>query len=191
MTTRPGDSTALARVGAVTSPATPNSATEPTWTGRCSTRGFRLLSVGILLLLVGVGGGILFASGNAGGPAWVGWLLVVVGVVVAVSGWLLSSLEARVEPARFVVAFGPFGWPRRTIALADVRAVETAQIEPREWGGWGYRWNPSQHATAAVLRRGPGIVVALEDGRRFAVTVDDARDGAIALGHALEAARRR
>lgn len=165
--------------------------TAATWTGRCSSRGFRVLSLGFLLVFTAIGGGIVLAAGNSGSPAWVGWLLVVTGLVVAVSGWLLSSLEARVEADRFVVAFGPFGRPRRVVPLSEVRAVETAVIEPREWGGWGYRWIPWQKATAAVLRRGPGIVVALEDGRRFAVTVDDAREGAIALGHALEAARRR
>ena len=45
-----------------------------------------------------------------------------------------------------------------------------------EWGGWGYRWIPWAKASAAVIRRGPGIALVLRDGRRFAVTVDDAVD---------------
>lgn len=150
-----------------------------------------MLSIGVLLVLVGIGGALLIVLRGTGSPSWVGWLLVAVGLVVGVLGILLSSLQMRVEDERVVVAFGPFGWPRRTVALADIREVSAGQIEPMEWGGWGYRWNPSQHATAVVIRKGPGIVLGLEDGRRFAVTVEDARAGAVAVGEALEARRAR
>lgn len=148
-----------------------------------------MLALGLTLVLLGVAALLFFLGGDL--PTWVGWLLVVVSAVVGVSGYLLSSLEARVEDDRFVVAFGPLGVPRRAIPLGQIREVSAAQIEPAEWGGWGYRWIPWAHASAAVIRRGPGIVLGLEDGRRFAVTVDDAREGAVALGHALEAARGR
>ena len=150
-----------------------------------------MLSIGILLVLVGAGGALLILMRGSASPSWVGWLLVAVGLVVGVVGFLLSSLQVRVEDDRVVVAFGPFGWPRRTVALADIREVSAGQIEPLEWGGWGYRGNPSQRATAAVIRKGPGIVLGLEDGRRFAVTVEDARAGAVAVGQALEARRGR
>jgi hypothetical protein len=162
-----------------------------TWTGRCASRGLAVLSLGIVLVIGGIGGALLIASRGSDVPPWLGWLLVVVALVVGFLGFLLSSLEVRVEAERVVVAFGPFGWPRRTVALADVREVAAGQIEPMEWGGWGYRWNPSARATAAVIRRGPGIVLGLEDGRRFAVTVEDARAGAVAVGEALEARRAR
>ena len=58
-------------------------------------------------------------------------------------------------------------------------------VEPTEWGGWGYRWIPWARASAAVVRRGPGIALVLRDGRRFAVTVDDAVAGARATSAAL------
>jgi hypothetical protein len=161
------------------------------WTGRCSSRGLALLSLGIVLVLGAIGGAVLILMRGTDGPAWIGWAIVVVAVVVGVFGWLLSSLVVRVEDDRVVVAYGPFGWPRRAIALADVREVSAGQIEPMEWGGWGYRWIPWAKASAAVIRRGPGIVLGLEDGRRFAVTVGDARAGAVAIGEALEARRRR
>ncbi|MFC6239303.1 hypothetical protein [Longivirga aurantiaca] len=161
------------------------------WTGRCASRGLALLSLGIVLVIGGVGGALLLATRGTGAPAWIGWLLVVVAVVVGVAGYLLSSLVMRVEDDRVVVAYGPFGWPRRTLALADIREVSAGQIDPMEWGGWGYRWIPWARASAAVIRRGPGIVLGLEGGRRFAVTVDESRAGAVAIGEALEAARRR
>jgi hypothetical protein len=161
------------------------------WTGRCDSTGFRVLGLGLGLVLLGIGLALLLTFRGAGVPSWVGWLLVVVAVVLAVSGWWLSSVEVRVEDDAFVVAFGPFRRPRRVIPLADIREVAAGQVDPLQWGGWGYRWIPWQNASAAVIRKGPGIMLALADDRRFAVTVDDARDGALALGHALEDAKRR
>jgi hypothetical protein len=161
------------------------------WTGRCSSRGLALLSLGIVLVIGGIGGALLIGTRGTDVPPWLGWGLVVVAVVVGVAGWLLSSLEVRVDDDAVVVAFGPFGWPRRVIGLGEIREVSAGQIEPTEWGGWGYRWIPWAKASAAVIRRGQGIILGLEDGRRFAVTVADARAGAVAIGEALEARRRR
>jgi len=157
------------------------------WTGTCSSRGFALLAVGVTVLLVGVGIGTIIALQGTGVPLALGWVLALVGVVTGITGWLLSSLEVRVDAERFVVAFGPFGRPRRVIRLADVREVSAIVVEPREWGGWGYRWMPWARASAAVIRRGPGIEVVLLDGKRFAVTVDDAVNGAKAASAALDA----
>jgi hypothetical protein len=56
-----------------------------------------------------------------------------------------------------------------------------------QWGGWGYRWMPGAKASAAVLRKGPGIVLTFADGRRFAVSVDDATAGAAATTAAVAA----
>ena len=63
--------------------------------------------------------------------------------------------------------------------------MSAIQVEPTEWGGWGYRWIPWAKASAAVVRRGPGIALVLRDGRRFAVTVEDAVAGAQAVSAAL------
>ena len=157
------------------------------WTGRCSSRGFALLSVGITLVLTAVGVGTVIALHGSGAPLWVGWFVVVVGVVVGVLGVAMSSLVVTVTDADFVVAFGRLGWPRRTIALSEVRSAEAITVEPMEWGGWGYRWIPGAKASAAVIRKGPGIAVRLADGRRFAVTVDDAAAGAQAVVDAVGA----
>lgn len=160
------------------------------WSARCASRGFAVLALGLMLVLVAVGLGTAIALRGSAAPAWVGWFVTVVGVVVGVAGWLLSSLEARVTDDRFVVAFGPFGLPRRVIPLAEVRGVGVVDVEPMQWGGWGYRWMPRAHATAAVLRRGPGIELLLADERRFVVTVDDAEAGAAAVRDAVRATSR-
>lgn len=160
------------------------------WTGRCESRGLAVLGVGIGLVVLAIGAGTAIALRGAG-TAWVGWLVAVVGLVVGVAGWIASSLVAVLTEETFTVRFGPVGVPRRTIALADVADASAVVVEPLEWGGWGYRWIPWQNASAAVIRKGPGIMLKLEPDKKFAVTVDDAQAGALALGHALEDAKRR
>jgi hypothetical protein len=156
-----------------------------TWTGRCSSRGYALLGVGFALVLVAIGIGTVIVSAGSGAAAWAGWSLAAAGLVVGVVGRLTSSLEVRLSDQAFTVAFGPFAWPRRVVALADVTDASAIVVEPLEWGGWGYRWIPWANASAAVIRRGPGIALVLGDGRRFAVTVDDAVAGARATSDAL------
>jgi len=159
------------------------------WTGTCASKGFALLSVGLTLVLVAIGVGTVIALKGLGAPQWAGWFVAVMGLVVGVLGWLMSSLEVRVTDADFVVKFGPFGWPRRTIELIDVRSAEVIAVDPMQWGGWGYRWIPGAKASAAVIRKGPGIVLTLADAGRFAVTVNDAASGAAATTAALAALR--
>jgi hypothetical protein len=158
---------------------------ETLWRGRCASRGFALLGVGTTLLLVAVGVGIAIAARGTQAPSWIGWSIALVGLVVGVAGWLLSSLEVRVTASTFTVAFGPVGWPRRVIGLDEVAEASAIVVEPTQWGGWGYRWIPWARASAAVVRRGPGILLVLDDGRRFAVTVDDAVTGAQTTSGAL------
>jgi hypothetical protein len=159
------------------------------WTGRCASRGLALLALGVTLVLSAVGLGLVIALSGSGAATWVGWLVAAVGVGVGIAGWLLSSLEVRVTETRLTVAFGPWGWPRTVIDLGDVSEVSAILVEPMEWGGWGYRWIPWARASAAVIRRGPGIALVRRDGRRFVVTVEDAVAGAQATSSA--AGRRR
>lgn len=159
---------------------------DPIWTGGCSSRGYALLSAGFALVLAAVGIGTVIAVSGSGAPAVVGWCVAVAGVLVGVGGWQFSTLEVRLTEETFTVAFGPFGRPRRVVALTDVTDASAIMVEPLEWGGWGYRWIPWANASAAVLRRGPAIALALRDGRRFAVTVDRAVDGARATSAALD-----
>ncbi len=141
-------------------------------------------------MLVAIGVGTVIALRGSGAPVWVGWVVAAVGIGVGVLGWLVSSLEVRLTSETFTVAFGRVGWPRRVIALADIAEASAIVVEPMEWGGWGYRWIPWARASAAVIRRGPGIVLVLRDGRQFAVTVDDAVNGAKLTSAALIGAGR-
>ena len=148
------------------------------WTGTCSSKGFALMVLGFTLIYVALSGFYLLTSRNTPTPGWVGWLLVFVGLFIGVSGYVLSSLRVEVTDEAVAVRFGPTGWPQRRIRMEDIEAAEAIIVDPLKWGGWGYRWNPWARASAAVIRKGPGIELRLKDGRRFAVTVNDSVAGA-------------
>lgn len=99
---------------------------------------------------------------------WLGILLIVLGV-------LLSRVVARVGTNGLTVLLGGFLAVKR-IPVERVASAVADRIEPANWGGWGYRLVPD--GSAVVIRAGDGIVVTLDSGRRFAVTVDDAVNGA-------------
>ena len=62
------------------------------------------------------------------------------------------------------------------IPREQITAAHADTIEPLAWGGWGYRITP--RGRAAVVRRGPGLVLSRRDAVPFAVTVDDPQAGA-------------
>lgn len=132
-------------------------------------------------------GCILLGIEPAVEPAWTS---APVPLVMAVVGCLAAGLlvlfgtiaftrvRVRVDRDCLEVRCGHIGVPRRRIPLQDVACASLAPwISPRAWGGWGYRWRPGM-GTAVVVRRGPGLVLDLGEGRRFTVTVDDA-EGAV------------
>lgn len=132
------------------------------WVGRASSR--PLLAGGVLLALSAV-------------PLWfVVWpAALVAGAWALVLAWV-HVLTVRVDDAGVAVSWGPARWPRVRVPLVDIAAAEADRVEPLRWGGWGYRLTTG--GRAAVARRGPGIVLTLRDGRRFAATVDRPEPGA-------------
>jgi len=141
----------------------------------------RPAAFGAVALLVG----FVVAGLLTGGAS--GWILVAAGVAAAVSAGTLSEIVATVDARGLTVAFGPFGWPRKRVALDRIARVDTLVVEPLKYGGWGYRRVPRRAgATAVVLRRGEGLRVIRDDGRELIVTIDDAAGGA-ALLEALRA----
>lgn len=147
--------------------ALPSAGVHPgsTWEGSSSNRW--LVLVGVL-----IGGAFLIAT------PLVSWWLLLTGVLVLMACLTTSVLHVRCDAQGLTVCYGLLGWPVQRIGMESIVAAHAIDLEPGEWGGWGYRWAPSQNATAAVTRRGPAIVIERADGRRFAVTVDDAVRGA-------------
>lgn len=96
--------------------------------------------------------------------------------VTMILGFLASiwafQISFTVTKAGAVIAWGPFGFPRRTIAWDKVVKVESINVRPTEWGGWGYRINFGNKSSAAVLRKGPGLKFTFSNGRVFVITID-------------------
>lgn len=117
-----------------------------------------------------------FAFGTVLFLPWLGIVLLVSAAACAV----FASISVVVDGSGLTIRYGPLGWPVQRIPLADITRVEAIELEPLEWGGWGYRMVPGK--TAVVLRRGPAIVVTrASNGKQFGVTVDDAATGAALL----------
>lgn len=108
------------------------------------------------------------------------------GILLIVLGSLLSRVVTRVGGSGLTVLMGGFLRVKRIPVERMANAVAD-YIEPAKWGGWGYRLIPD--ASAVVVRAGDGIIVNLDNGRRFAVTVDDAATGAGLLNGLIGRAR--
>ena len=140
----------------------------PLWRGTCRSR-FAVATCLAILVLAVVTAALL---GNVGA-----------GVPIALAGvFVLTLVEIRVELTPEVLRIrygGPLRWPSQSVPLVEVEGVEAIDVEPRRYGGWGYRGSLRLYRRAALnLRRGPGLRLALRHRRTFVVTVDDAETAA-------------
>lgn len=116
------------------------------------------------------------------------WPLANAMALVAVLLFWVHVISLRVDDSGLTLAWGPGRWPRVRVPLEQVVAVRTEHVEPLRWGGWGYR--RTLRGTAAVSRRGPGIVVERR-GRTLLVVTVDHPEGAVDLVDALLERRER
>ncbi|MCT4353878.1 hypothetical protein M5362_12145 [Streptomyces sp. Je 1-79] len=118
-------------------------------------------------------------------------LMAVIGCVAAGLLVLFGTLafvhvEVKVDDEAMEVRCGHIGVPRRRILLAHVVDADyIPRVTPHEWGGWGYRWRPDK-GKAVIVRRGEALVLRLDDGRTFTVTVDDAEFGVRVIRERLQ-----
>lgn len=157
------------------------------WSGQCRSQGLAVLGIGIGLVLAAVGIGVVVLVPAR--PA-IGWIVLAAGLFVGLLAQVFSQLVVLIDERGMQVRWGRWGWPRRQIAWTRVTEVSAIQVDPLRWGGWGYRWLPWARATAAVVRRGPGIRLDLVGGATFVVTVADAVGGAQAGARAASLATR-
>lgn len=94
----------------------------------------------------------------------------------------MHVVTVRVDDAALTVAWGPARWPRVVVPVEQITGARAEHIEPLRWGGWGYRG--LFRGTAAITRRGPGLVLGRRDRTPLAVTVDQP-EGAADLVNAL------
>jgi hypothetical protein len=132
------------------------------WVGRSSSP----LLVGVAAVLVLVAVYLVFTA----------WPVANLVALVALAVWWSHVVTVRVDDRAVTTSWGPGRWPRLTVPLEEVDTARAEEIEPRRWGGWGYR--VSRRGRAVVTRRGPGLVLELRDGSALAVTVDGAGQAA-------------
>ncbi|MGW6567710.1 hypothetical protein [Streptomyces sp. NPDC054975] len=109
-------------------------------------------------------------------------LMAVIGCVAAGLLVLFGTLafvhvEVKVDDQALEIRCGHIGVPRRRILLSQVADADyLPKVTPHDWGGWGYRWRPEK-GKGVIVRRGEAVLLRLNDGRTFTVTVDDAESG--------------
>ncbi|MFF5919980.1 hypothetical protein ACFY8C_16830 [Streptomyces flavochromogenes] len=150
--------------------------TPAVWTGRATNR-FQWVAAAAGAACLALGITLAVASAWTSGIAPL--LMAVIGCVAAGLLVLFGTLAfvhvyVKVDASAMEVRCGHIGVPRRRILLSHVVGADfEPSVDPRHWGGWGYRWRPEK-GTAVVVRRGEGLILRLGDGRTFTVTVDDA-----------------
>ena len=137
-----------------------------------------LVSRPLAAVAIALGVALVVAGAVSGG----GWLLALGGVAAALAAGTLAEIVVTIDRRGVTIAYGPFGWPRQTVPLADVARAEPTRIDPWRVGGWGYRKVPTRPGvTAVVLRGGDGLRIVRADGRELLVTIPDAAAGAALL----------
>lgn len=144
-------------------------ATAPWW----------LWAVGVVVLGMGIFN-LSMSDFNAGGENWatitIGIFMIVVLTPIVLG---LARIRVTVKNEKLRVSSAIFGFPLRTINASEIEAASSEEIQPMEWGGWGWRFFPG--GSAVVMKRSEGIAVELKDKRRFAVTVPNSAQGAAQL----------
>jgi hypothetical protein len=130
-------------------------------------------AVGVVVLLA------MSAQAGSNGTA-----LLVAAVLLPIVILVFSRLTVRIERDRLTVAFG-FGWPRRTVAVADIAAAEITRTTWIE--GWGIRltrrgwlWNVSGlDAVSLQLSTGKRLMIGTDEPRKLHAAIERARAGAM------------
>ena len=108
-------------------------------------------------------------------------LVLLAGAVFsAVIGWTWGALTVRIQDDQLHVRFG-LGWPRKTLPLTEIAAVEVTRTTFLE--GWGLRrtrrgWLYNVSGFDAVLLRltnGRSMMVGTDEPRRLKTVIERAQ----------------
>ena len=106
---------------------------------------------------------------------------MLVGAAVALAvGWLCSSLTIRIDNDALLFYFG-LGWPRKTVPLEDIDAVEATRTT--FWEGWGvhrtrrgWLYNVSGYDAVLLRRRdGSSLLIGSDEPRRLKAAIERAQ----------------
>lgn len=118
-----------------------------------------------------IGAAVLLAV-TVAGAVYSDWWIAVILLASALLTAAFASITVRVDRSGLSITSWGLRWKK--IALSRVRSASVDTIRPMEWGGWGYRITP--RGTAVTLRAGDAVVLTLDSGKLFAVTVDHPED---------------
>ncbi|MBC3185304.1 hypothetical protein H7347_01720 [Corynebacterium sp. zg-331] len=135
-------------------PAVPGALSIPTG-GAAAWVGTASLPL-LLLLILGTAAAALLLCG----ALWVPWLLPA-GLLVFLLTLATASWQVRAD-AQGLTARSLLGWPRLRVAAREIEHAEVADLNPADWGGWGWRVSP--RGRALMLRGGPGLRVLRTNG---------------------------
>ncbi|WP_067478623.1 DUF1648 domain-containing protein [Dietzia timorensis] len=108
--------------------------------------------------------------------AFVDWWAVAITLVAGIIAIpLIAYLRVRIDQTAVTWAFG-FGLPRGSIALSDIESVEVIDINPMDFGGWGYRLRAG--TTGLIVRGGPGIRLNRTSGRSVVISLAEPNEAA-------------
>ena len=161
--------------------------TEPIWRGSIENKLLRYGITPFLALLFAityVANDTASAEKQIVGWGWLYFGLVLVFAYLAVLTFTKLNVEVREDG--FFIRYGYWIYPTQKIDWQTVASVRTLHVEPTLWGGWGYRWVPWKKATAAVMRRGPGLRFDFANGKIFVITIDDAETALAAIRSVLD-----
>ncbi|WP_425825439.1 hypothetical protein [Streptomyces fractus] len=98
-------------------------------------------------------------------------------LLIAAAAFLATGgIRVTVSPQEVAVASALFPFLRRRIALRRVRRASARRTSALEIGGWGYRLKPG--LTAVSVRGGDALWLDLTNGKKFVITIDDAKAAA-------------
>jgi hypothetical protein len=99
-------------------------------------------------------------------------VLVTGAVFAGLLGWVWGSMTIRILEGALCIRFGP-GWPRKTVPLSDIAAVEITRTSFIEgWGvhrtrrGWLYNVS-GYDAVLLKLASGSNLLVGSDEPRRL------------------------
>ncbi len=133
-----------------------------TWVGEAHSRVLAVAAVVLALAAVAA--------------AFSSWPLAIALLAGALATAWTHVVTVRVDDVGVHTLWGPAGWPRSTIPLSMISAATAEDLQPAQWGGWGYRVGP--RGRAAIVRTGDGLVLRYGRQSRYAVTVDHAEAAA-------------
>lgn len=119
-------------------------------------------------------GGVFAIAGQVA----VGLITAIPLLIVGIWTGAMARATVRVDDRGFRLS-AALGLPMKRIQIDDVAAVYAEDLQPMQWGGWGYRWVPGR--SAYITGEGPGLVIQRQNGVLFAITLEDPEPFAQAL----------